>query len=213
MSKQTKATTATKPAIVVTGDLLAIAKKVGTAIKAVDKTAVVLGDLARQAIPHIASEELLAAFVAECKKQCGTASEASVKVYLSQVRGVIRAALKGWELPAEDSIKALYKEAPKGNGANAGGGKPRTIKTETRETAPAKATMAPADVAAMAVKLPVSDKLTTAARMLFGHCDDSIIAALEWVASNESALLRFVEEQVSAAAAPAAKRTRVRKAA
>ena len=205
-------TPALAPAVVIAGDLLAIAKKVGAAVKAVDKTAIVLGDLARQAIPHVTSEELLAAFIAECKKQCGAASEASVKVYLSSVRGVIRAAMAGWDLPNDKSIKALYKEAPKGNGQNAGGGKPRTVKTEKHDTAPAKAAMAPADVAALAVKLPVSDKLTTAARMLFGHCDESIIAALEWIASNEAAMLRFVEEQVSRANAPTkptpAKRTR-----
>ena len=180
MSKQSK------PVVVITGELAKTAKSIGAAIRAAEKTAVTLGTLAREAAPMIKNAETLDAFVKECRVQCGkNVSESSVKTYMSMIRGVLRHAVAGNEIPEGESIKAMYSEAKKGTGANKGG-KPRTVKTETREEKPAARTMTLAD----------------AALFVFGHADDELVAALEWAKQNEMAFLRYVKANVEASTKP-----------
>lgn len=199
-------TTKTKTKTVsITGDLLTIAKRIGTTIKNADKLAITLGKLARDAAPKIKDEKTLDAFITECRKQCKGASDASTKTYLSMVRGVLRAAVDGWTLPDDDSIKVMYKDAPKGKGSNRGGtGKPRNVEKEKRDAAPKAKTITIED----------------AVRIIFGHADDELIAALEWARQNEVSFIRYVKANIAAAAtaevvakAKSAAKTRQRKAA
>lgn len=182
----------TKPSIAINGDLLTIAKKIGATIKSADKLAITLGKLAREASPMIKDEKTLDAFITECRKQCKGASDSSVKTYMSMIRGVLRAAVDGWTLPDDDSIKAMYKDAPKGKGSNRGGtGKPRTVEKEKRDAAPKAKTITVED----------------AVRVIFGHADDELIAAVEWARQNELSFLRYVKANIAAAATAAAIKT------
>lgn len=199
MSKQAKAT------VTLAADAIVIAKKVGTQIKSANKVAIVLGELAMQAA-NLITAETLDAFIVECKKACGDAPEGTVKVYMSNVRGVIRAIHDGYEPEAGTSIKAMYNAAPKGKGANAGNTKSSRIvkgKEQSGTKEPAKAR-----------EMTMAD----AALFVFGHVDDELVAALEWAKQNELAFVRYVKANVAAAAAPVetakpAKVTKMRKAA
>lgn len=195
MATKTKTNT-----VSITGDLLTIAKRIGTTIKNADKLAITLGKLARDAAPMIKDEKTLDAFITECRKQCKGASEASTKTYLSMVRGVLRAAVDGWTMPDDDSIKAMYKAAPKGKGANKGGtGKPRTVEKEKRDvTEPAKAVKAtPADIA----------------KLLWGVADDESAAAVEWIQSHMLRVMNYVKASIEADAKVTEAKPRQRKAA
>lgn len=186
MSTQSKVI---KPTITLSSDVVAIARKVGTQIKGANKVAVELGKLALQAA-NLVTAETLDAFIVECKKACGDAPEGTVKVYMSNVRGVIRAIHDGYEPEAGTSIKAMYSAAPKGKGANAGNTKgSRVVKgrdqSGTKEPAKAR-------------EMTMAD----AALFVFGHVDDELVAALEWAKQNELAFVRYVKANVAAASAP-----------
>ena len=184
MSAQTKAA---KPAIVLSNDAIAIAKKVGTQIKGANKVAVELGKLALQA-GSVVTAETLGAFIDECKKHCGAVAESSAAVYLSNMRGVLRAMLEGYEPETGASIKAMYAAAPKGTGRQSTPGA-RTVKGKDQS-----GTKEPV---AKAESRPMT--MSDVALYLFGHSDDELVASLEWAKQNESAFVRYVKANVAAA--------------
>lgn len=87
-----------------------------------------LGTITREAAKHV-TEETLPAFIGGCAELCEAAglTGGSVKVYLSNMRGVLRAMLAGWVPDAGiETLRAMYDAIPdahRGQGANKGGGK------------------------------------------------------------------------------------------
>lgn len=190
MSKQAKAV---KPTIVLSADLVTIAKKIGTQVKGANKVALELGKLTVQAAPMLSAESL-DAFIATCKTACGDAPEATVKVYMSNVRGVLRAMFDGY-VPADGvSIKAMYADAPKGKGQNTGN-------TTGARTVKGKDQSGKKEPEAVARPMSMAD----VALFMFGHSDDELVAALTWASKNEASLIRYVKANAEAAAKPATK--------
>lgn len=191
-----------------------IAVHIGSALVESTSLSETLGELTRDAgIAMREQPDLLDSFMVECKEFCAGAglTEGSFKVYMSNIRGVIRAMIDGYEPQDGQSLRAMYDAAPKGKGANKGntvkGGARHNTKAADVETdddadevsAPVKATAAPSK----------ADARRDAMVLLFGHCDDELDAAVQWAAAHEPRFINLVKQQIAFDNAPA----KVRKAA
>lgn len=168
-----------------------------------------LGDVAREAAKALKGEpDNLAAFVDCCRQLCAAhgMTDGTVDKTLSQLRGVVRAILtKGYE-PAEDlTLRAMYEAIPKD--ATKGGRKPRQSAKGAQDGAgEGEATSAPQGEAAK----PAAPSKADMVRALFGHCDDALLAAVEYAVANEAMFARWAEASAKAAQA---QRTPLRRAA
>lgn len=171
-----------------------------------------LGELTRGAADIIGDNvDQIEPFVDACRQMCDAVglTAGSFKVYLSNIRGVIRAITAGYT-PSKGSmtLRAMYDEAPKGLGANKGNAGPRTEGKKAAATSSSGsigADVAGSDENAVAVPSGPSkaDKRRAAMIELFGHADDELDAALSWAAKNELSFVRYVKANLSVGAEPA----------
>lgn len=103
-----------------------------------------MGRITRDAA-KLVDEETLPAFIAGCAELCDAAglTSGSLKVYLANMRGVLRAMLAGWNPePNLQTLRSLYDAIPaeyRGQGANKGGGrKPRQPKGDKTPDVPTR---------------------------------------------------------------------------
>lgn len=139
-----------------------------------------LGDLTRSAAAHVTNEDDVNQFADACKRHCESAglTEGSFKVYLSNIRGVLRAMLKGYK-PADGApLRSMYDNRP-----DSGTGKrqPRTKGAGT--------SVAPQDTKPAASVTATREDLI---RLIFGHCDAQLVECVEWAAKHETEFVRFV---------------------
>lgn len=206
---------AKKPSAPVVGTTLPakledIASEIAAAIHETASLSEMLGDKTREAGALIAKKpELLDPFIDACRQFCTAVglTDGSVKVYLSNMRGVLRAMCAGWKPKADQTLRSMYDEAPKGTGRQ------KAMGPRQHVAAPEGGEDGDDDAAAPVVaKAPTKAELRRAAIVtLFGHYDDSIDALMDYVVTNESKALRWVESEILAVRQAAA--TPLRKAA
>lgn len=147
-------------------------------------------------------------FMDACRKLCESVglSEGSFKVYMSNIRGVIRAMVGGYAPKAGASLRTMYNDAPKGTGR-------QSVKPGARHATDKAASAAESDDMddegddSAAPAAPKVDAKAAAVTALFGHCDDELLAALAWAAKNEMLFLNYVKASVAAPkAAPVARK-------
>jgi hypothetical protein len=152
-----------------------------------------LGDLTREAAPQLTADTVVP-FVDACAQLCASAglTSGSVKVYLSNMRGVLRAMVQGWKPDADvATLRAMYDAIPaeyRGTGANKGNRGPRQPGGGTDAAATAQAVTDPKQV----------DR-ETAIRRLFGHYDDKLAEAVEYAIANEAMFTRWAQASAKAA--------------
>lgn len=181
-----------------------IAHQIAGALQETEHLSVTIGQLVRDASKLIEDDEQIIMFVDACNQLCVASSlkAESVKVYMSQIRGVLRAMLQGYRPKAGASLKAMYSAAPKGTGRENG-----TKKTGARGVGSASrgGAVEPGDddedddserVAPAAPSR--AEVLRNGIVAIFGHHDEQLAAAIEWARHNESAFLRMVEQAVTA---------------
>lgn len=178
-----------------------------------------LGSLTREAGALIVkSPELCDPFVDACRQLCEASglTDGSFKVYMSNIRGVVRAMVDGYKPKDGQSLRAMYDAAPKGKGANKGNTsarKPRpadgTAQTETGSVGDGDESVAASYSRVKATPLPtagasVAERRHAAMIVLFGHADDELDAALTWAAKHELSFVRYVKANLAVVAnAPA----------
>lgn len=173
-----------------------IAAQVAGALQETASLSETLGDLTRDAGKSIVKKpELLEPFVDACKQMCASVglSEGSFKVYMSHIRGVLRAMVEGFKPAAGATLRQMYDAAPKGTGRQKATGARHAMSKpgsgdESGDSAGAAA-VAPADAKRDAI------------RVLFGHCDDELSAAVAWAVQNEASFIRYVKANIQAAKA------------
>lgn len=180
-----------------------IASEISGALQETASLSETLGAKAREAGLIIAKKpELLDPFIDAVRQLCAAVgmTDGSVKVYLSNMRGVLRAMVAGYR-PAEGAgLRAMYDSAPKGTG--------RQKATGPRHTAPkAGATgedegdaAGESETAPAPAKAPSKAEVRRAAIVaLFGHYDDEIDALVDFIVEHEAMALRWVAGEVQAA--------------
>lgn len=184
-----------------------IAAQVAGALHETTSLSETLGSLTREAGKLIKKQpEMIDPFIDAARQLCGSVglTEGSFKVYLSNIRGVIRAMVDGYAPKDGQSLRAMYDAAPKGTG--------RQKATGARHTAPSAAQAGSDadggddDSGAAPVAAKPADTKRAAILALFGHCDDELVAALAWAAQNETSFVRYVKANLQAAKAPALKK-------
>lgn len=203
--------TATKASAVVVAapidpKLEVIAAQVAGALQETASLSETLGELTREAGKIIAKKpEQLEPFVDACKQLCAASglTEGSFKVYLSNIRGVLRGMVEGFAPKAGQTLRSMYESVPKGTGRQKATGA-RTDKAPAstmNDVAPVTA----ASAAIATAKQSAADAKRAAIIALFGHCDDELMAAVAWAAKNETSFVRYVKANVEAASKPAEK--------
>lgn len=180
-----------------------IAASIAGALHETTSLSETLGTLTRDAGKLIKKQpDMIDPFIDAARQLCGSVglTEGSFKVYLSNIRGVIRAMCDGYMPKDGQSLRAMYDAAPKGTG--------RQKATGARHSAPKADESGAGESADDEVSAPVAaakpaDAKRAAIVALFGHCDDELMAALSWAATNEQSFIRYVKANVSAAKAPA----------
>jgi len=216
MAKASVKPTGTRIAIAVSATLELIASEVGATIRETTSLSQTLGDLTRTAYKEVAKKpEQLDPFIDLCAQFCASydLTEGSFKVYLSNMRGVLRAMLQGYKPVADATLRAMYDAAPKGTGRQkATGARNSTPPASTAKDVESDGDDAPETGKAVNAVNTVSR--ADAIRALFGHADDELDAALSWAASNEMLFLNYVKASIQAAQATTAPAsTKSRKAA
>lgn len=154
-----------------------------------------LGGIAREAAPQLTAETVIP-FVDACAQMCEASglTTGSAKVYLSNMRGVLRAMVAGWNPPAEvTTLRAMYDAIPqehRGTGANKGNRTPRQPVGEGSADKPA--TQA-------AVTDPNRVDMETAIRRIFGHYDEALANAVEYAVAHEAMFTRWAAASAKAA--------------
>lgn len=191
-----------------------IAAQVAGALHETTSLSETLGTLTRDAGKLIKKQpEMIDPFIDAARQLCGSVglTEGSFKVYLSNIRGVIRAMVDGYAPKNGQSLRAMYDAAPKGTGRQkATGARHATDKPSSAPVRSAGATVETDDdddVVGMPTKFAsMADAKYAAVVALFGHCDDELMAALAWAAQNESSFVRYVKANLLATKAPALKK-------
>jgi hypothetical protein len=155
-----------------------------------------LGAIAREAAPQLDSESV-GPFVEGCHQMCAAhgLEGPSVKVYLSNMRGVLRAMVAGWQPDAGcETLRAMYDAIPaeqRGQGANKGGArKPRQpVAGES-----AKGSEVAAVKAAPAAKADLI-------RALFGFHTEELQAAVEYATEHSGIFQTWAKASAKAAQA------------
>lgn len=185
-----------------------IAAQVAAALHETQSLSETLGDLTRQAGAAIKKNaDLVDPFVDACKQMCGAVglTEGSSKVYLSNIRGVLRAIVGGWKAPKGDmTLRAMYEAAPKGTGRQkATGARPNDgVKAVAESSEDGDDVLSEIESAAAKVVKP-ADAKRDAMVALFGHADDELAAALAWAAQHELRFLNLIKSQIAFDAKPA----------
>lgn len=186
-----------------------IAAAVAGAMQETASLSETLGTLTREAGKLItAKPELCDPFVDACRQLCESVglTEGSFKVYMSNIRGVIRAMVEGYAPNDGQSLRAMYDAAPKGTGRQKATGA-RVTKNGQEGTATASDDADDTEGAPMPTKaVSAAERRHAAMVVLFGHADDELDAALSWAAKNELSFVRYVKANLSAVA-PAAPKT------
>lgn len=205
-SKQSKASAVTV-AVALLPSLELIASQVAGALQETASLSETLGELTRDAGKIIAKKpDMLDPFVDGCKQMCASVglTEGSFKVYMSNIRGVLRAMVDGYAPKAGMSLRAMYDAAPKGTGRQkATGARHATDKPSSGVTVDE---LDVEHVVGKAVAPSAADARRAAMVTLFGHADDELDAALAWAKANELAFVRYVAANIAAAKAPALKK-------
>lgn len=204
---------ATKPsaesvAVALPEALEQLAAQVAAALHETQSLSETLGDLTRQAGAALKKNaDLIDPFIDACKQMCAAVAltEGSTKVYLSNIRGVLRAIVGGWKAPKGDmTLRAMYEAAPKGTGRQ------KAPKTGARPNDGTKAGGDASDegddvndeIESLATAKP-ADAKHAAMVALFGHADDELAAALQWAAQHELRFLNLIKSQIAFDAKPA----------
>lgn len=199
-------------AVALSATLELIASEIAGALQETQSLSETLGELTRCAGVEIKKNpDMIDPFIDACKQMCAAVSltEGSVKVYLSNIRGVLRAIAGGWKAPKGDmTLRAMYEAAPKGTGRQKvqpktgarpnDGTKAIDHDAATRGEGGEDGDEAPAPVAA--VKPADAKRAATVA--LFGHFDDELLAALQWAAQHEVRFLNIIKQQIAFDAKP-----------
>lgn len=179
-----------------------IAAQVAGAMQETASLSETLGSLTREAGLLIKKNpDMLDPFVDACRQLCASVglTEGSFKVYMSNIRGVIRAMVEGYNPKDGQSLRAMYDAAPKGTGR-------QKVKSGARPNDGTKAngTAEPGDGDVVAPAAPSKADARRAAMVeLFGHADDELDAAIAWAASHEVRFLNLVKSQIVFDAKPA----------
>jgi hypothetical protein len=193
-----------------------IAAQVAGALQETASLSETLGTLTRDAGKIIKKQpDMIDPFMDACRQLCASVglTEGSFKVYMSNIRGVIRAMVEGYNPKDGQSLRAMYDAAPKGTGRQkATGARPndgvKAVKGGNVESDDDDAIEAPP-----AAKEPSkADKRRAAMLELFGHVDDELEAAIAWAAAHELRFVNIVKSQIAFDAKPA-KSVPVKKAA
>lgn len=192
-----------------------IAAQVAGAMQETASLSETLGTLTREAGLLIAkSPDMIDPFVDACRQLCESVglTEGSFKVYMSNIRGVIRAMVAGYKPKDGQSLRAMYDAAPKGTGRQA-----VAPKTGARHTAVAASSdddgvrigsdgSVITKVAPVATAAPSDAERRHAAMIvLFGHADDELDACLSWARTHEMRFTNLVKAQIALDAKPVGK--------
>lgn len=194
MTKQANKPSAPVVAVSLTKALETIAAEIAGALHESISVSATIGELTAKAGKEIAKKpEMVAPFVDACRQLCDAqgVSEASVKVYMSHIRAVLRAMCDGYAPAKGATLRQMYEAVPKGTGRSKATGA-RTPKGETAE---------PSDGDVGETAKPRAMTTADVALFLFGHCDDQLTAALEWAKANEASFVRYVQANIAAAQA------------
>lgn len=183
-----------------------IAASVAGALQETASLSETLGTLTRDAGKLIKRQpEMLDPFVDACRQLCGSVglTEGSFKVYLSNIRGVIRAmVLEGYNPKNGQSLRAMYDAAPKGTGRQkATGARPPSGATSAAADGATDGDTAD-EASAPAATVKPADAKRAAIVALFGHCDDELMAAMQWAAGHEMRFVALVKGQIAFDAKP-----------
>lgn len=161
-------------------------------ISAASKAAVTLGALVSKAGKLAKDEAALSALTGHIGQECqGAVSAESLKVYLSQIRGVIRAMWQGYKPAPDAALGAMYKDAPKGKGRQSdGAGKRGTDKAKAGETPDGDT-----------VELTPEQKTELAIRWLFAMHTPELAQAIEYARHNTGLFMTWAAASEKAKAA------------
>lgn len=197
MAKQTKkpATVNTVNIVTLTKGLTDIAHEIGAALSATLETenrlvslSATLGTLTRKAGKNRGMTlARVDAFAEECKAICINAGMQpdSLKVYLSNIRGVLRAIIAGYDPKEGETLRNMYNQRPKKESDKTGA---QTVhKLDGKGTKGDKA----------AVKLTADQAREAAIRLLFGSFDSELSDAVRYAANNQPSFTRWVKRDVA----------------
>lgn len=183
-----------------------IAAQVAGALQETASLSETLGSLTRDAGKIIKKQpDMIDPFMDACRQLCASVglTEGSFKVYMSNIRGVIRAMVEGYNPKDGQSLRAMYDAAPKGTGrqkAKSGARPNDGVKAAATGEADEASVGVPA-----APKAPSKADARRAAMLeLFGHADDELDAALAWAAAHEMRFVNLIKGQIAFDAKPVA---------
>lgn len=190
-------------AVPLSATLELIASEIAGALQETASLSETLGSLTRCAGVEVKkTPDMLDPFIDACKQTCAAVglTEGSLKVYLSNIRGVLRAMVDGYKPKDGQSLRSMYEAAPKGTGR-------QSVKTGARPN-DGKAVAVDHDAETRDVVVVPTAAPTAAERkhaamvVLFGHCDDEMLAAMTWAAQHESRFMALVKSQIEFDAKP-----------
>lgn len=201
-------------AVALPAKLETIAAEISGALQETASLSESLGAKAREAGAIIAKKpDLLDPFIDAVRQLCAAVglADGSVKVYLSNMRGVLRAMIGGWSPDAGMGLRAMYDAAPKGTGRQKATGPMVRMQAPARASAnetaddDAEESSTPAPAPAPAKQSPAEIR-RAAIVALFGHFDESLDAMMDYIVEHETKALRWVESEIvsarNAASAP-----------
>ena len=191
-----------------------IAAQVAGALQETASLSETLGTLTRDAGKLIKRQpDMIDPFMDACRQLCAAVglTEGSFKVYMSNIRGVIRAMVEGYNPKDGQSLRAMYDAAPKGTGRQKAktGARPNDGVSAVESNVGDKDGSYERSVAAsynrdQATPAAPSkaDKRRAAMIELFGHADDELDAALAWAAAHEMRFVNVIKSQIEFDAKP-----------
>lgn len=154
----------------------------------------VLGSLVAKNSSLVKSDGDIQTIIDDIKIHIGSrVDNPTIKVYLSQLRGIFRAIVhKGYKPEIGLTFSEVYKAAPKGFGQNSGG--KRGPKHKNGPVTITKMGTAD-DIDNIEDTVTVSKPKQTPediARMVWGVGDAESVAAIQWIMANHNKVLRYV---------------------
>lgn len=159
----------------------------------------------------IKAPDLLDPFMDACRQMCGSVglTEGSFKVYMSNIRGVIRAMiLTGYKPKAGQSLRSMYDAAPKGTGREKvqpkTGARPNDGAKATDDSDGVESELESLAGPGQAKKQTAAESRHAAVVTLFGHVDDELLAAISWAAQHELRFVNLIKAQIAFDSKPVA---------